>query len=82
VAQGIAAAGAEVAAHDVGAQPHAARFALHVNALHGATGQILHRLFSCGRDQKWREIRLRGLDQAVGADSAMSTLWCQEKSIQ
>jgi hypothetical protein len=56
MAQGIAATGAQLAAHDIGTQPHPARFAQHVNALHGATGQILHRFFSCGRKQNWIEL--------------------------
>jgi hypothetical protein len=46
VAQGIAAAGTEFAADDIGAKPVAVSFANRIDALHGAAGQKLHKFFS------------------------------------
>ena len=46
MAQGIAAAGAKLAANDIGAEPVAMRFTNRIDALHGATGQKLHKFFS------------------------------------
>jgi hypothetical protein len=46
MAQGIATARAEFAANDIGAKPAAVSFTNRIDALHGATGQKLHKFFS------------------------------------
>ena len=94
-AEEIAAAGAAAVvanrAGGIGAEPVTAGFALRIDALHGEAGQILHkRSLSLSGQPALRmrdttgvaEAPLGGRNRIVGADSAVTSLWCQEKRLQ
>jgi hypothetical protein len=91
VAQKVATAGATAVIADgaggVGAQPVTTRVALRIDALHGETRQILHRLspqaagqLGIHRNAAGARNCLPATKTNVAADCGARSLWCQEKT--